>query len=562
MRKIIYTLFIGFIGFGSYGQNCNTSGLQDSGSITPNSCDGTFSYYYLADDASDAQLSATIGNEYLITSTTEKYIEIYDGSNNFVTDLYIYMDYYYFTMDTATWSPIVNDTYNLKIYEIYTCVPSGYGFGDLETACKLLPCSYNSTANNLSNYTPDSLGNILNVNMTSGDMIEFNAIEGHIYKFSTCENFDWNTQLYLYNNSNLSIESVNGNCGNTNSQSELYWVATNSGLFKLQLSEFHCINNGIPFSFNLEASSFVPTNTYIVNVNSDGSDSNLNDLICNDGNGNCSLRAAIEQASFRDEQTTILFNINPIDTILVSNGNLNLNCVNAEIDGAIRDSVNILFTNSNRLYVFSDSTTIKNLTFAKTIQTSNSGPCIDIYGEHCKVDSSKIHNSWRGLTLGGFGSGSEGDYCEITNNIFIDNYTQGISYVAENTLIYRNEFMNSGYGAITSNSGYNANSIISENIFKCNDRSAYNNHGSNQVVPTFIHLNNNQIIGKSDPNSLIELYHDDESYCSGSPCQGAILIDTIRTNSNGYWSISNLNLNFTDVLAATVPADSMVFSEE
>ena len=52
-----------------------------------------------------------------------------------------------------------------------------------------------------------------------------------------------------------------------------------------------------------------PTATFTVNSPGDGQDSNLNDQVCNDGSGDCTLRAALEQSNFLQGTNTINFNI-------------------------------------------------------------------------------------------------------------------------------------------------------------------------------------------------------------------------------------------------------------
>ncbi len=52
-----------------------------------------------------------------------------------------------------------------------------------------------------------------------------------------------------------------------------------------------------------------PQSTFVVNSTGDGGDSNLNDQICNDGTGRCTLRAAIEQANASVGADAIHFNI-------------------------------------------------------------------------------------------------------------------------------------------------------------------------------------------------------------------------------------------------------------
>jgi CSLREA domain-containing protein len=52
--------------------------------------------------------------------------------------------------------------------------------------------------------------------------------------------------------------------------------------------------------------------TFTVNTTSDGADSNVNDGVCNDGTGNCTLRAAIQQANATAGTDTITFNFSNI----------------------------------------------------------------------------------------------------------------------------------------------------------------------------------------------------------------------------------------------------------
>src|SRR5215210_6449282 len=49
--------------------------------------------------------------------------------------------------------------------------------------------------------------------------------------------------------------------------------------------------------------------TFTVNSTGDGADSNTGDGVCNDGSGNCTLRAAVEQANATSGADTIAFNI-------------------------------------------------------------------------------------------------------------------------------------------------------------------------------------------------------------------------------------------------------------
>src|SRR4051794_26262642 len=69
--------------------------------------------------------------------------------------------------------------------------------------------------------------------------------------------------------------------------------------------------------------------TFTVNSTGDGADNNLADNVCNDGSGNCSLRAAIQQANATSGTDTINFSVT---------GTINLT-------GALPDIIGILNIN-------------------------------------------------------------------------------------------------------------------------------------------------------------------------------------------------------------------------
>ena len=58
----------------------------------------------------------------------------------------------------------------------------------------------------------------------------------------------------------------------------------------------------------VDAAAFTPAN-YVVNSTGDGGDSDVSDLVCDDGTGHCTLRAAIEQANLAPGANTISFAI-------------------------------------------------------------------------------------------------------------------------------------------------------------------------------------------------------------------------------------------------------------
>src|SRR5437763_4375377 len=61
---------------------------------------------------------------------------------------------------------------------------------------------------------------------------------------------------------------------------------------------------------NLLQPSAHAATTFTVNSTGDGADSNIHDGVCNDGGGNCTLRAAIQQANSTFGADTINFSVN------------------------------------------------------------------------------------------------------------------------------------------------------------------------------------------------------------------------------------------------------------
>lgn len=68
-------------------------------------------------------------------------------------------------------------------------------------------------------------------------------------------------------------------------------------------------NNGNNYVLDARAPNFRPQTVFTVKSTGDGRDSNAGDGICDDGTGNCTLRAAIEEANASAGKNTITFNI-------------------------------------------------------------------------------------------------------------------------------------------------------------------------------------------------------------------------------------------------------------
>lgn len=108
---------------------------------------------------------------------------------------------------------------------------------------------------------------------------------------------------------------------------------------------------------------------YLVNSTGDGADSNIGDFVCNDGAGNCTLRAAIQNANSDDRASTINFapglsgqTIQPASQLpplsanaTTLNGDINNDCVpDIRLDGASAGP-------GNGLLIFSQNNTVRGL---------------------------------------------------------------------------------------------------------------------------------------------------------------------------------------------------------
>jgi CSLREA domain-containing protein len=103
---------------------------------------------------------------------------------------------------------------------------------------------------------------------------------------------------------------------------------------------------------------------YVVNSTGDGADSNLGDFACNDGSGNCTLRAAIQQSNSDGQPSTITFapglagqTIQPASPLTsleeggtTLNGDLNNDCVpDIELDGSLVSNHGIRIASANNI---------------------------------------------------------------------------------------------------------------------------------------------------------------------------------------------------------------------
>jgi parallel beta-helix repeat protein len=230
---------------------------------------------------------------------------------------------------------------------------------------------------------------------------------------------------------------------------------------------------------------------YTVNVNYDGPDSNLNDGVCWDGVGGCTLRAAIEQASFDGVATTITFDSSLSGIFLYlsdSYGSLIVSGSNITIDGntgagnypPLIDGSNL--TGSKNIFeIQGNNNILENLVIregpsngVRITDPSGSG-----FGSHNTLNNLIIYgNDANGIYLAGDagGGGSENtiQYCLIGAANWAQTTCPGdgngwdgifIANGADNTHVDRNEIVcNGGYGVNLFGSGISYTTIQTNEI--------------------------------------------------------------------------------------------------
>lgn len=259
--------------------------------------------------------------------------------------------------------------------------------------------------------------------------------------------------------------------------------------------------------------------TFIVNNNGDTNDANTGDNICSDLSGNCTLRAAIQQANASAGDDIISFNLPAPATINLTLGELSITS-NLTITGLGARSL-IINGNSNQLLgifyivVGANTTNIRGVTVANaprcginnnfgqldlsevTIRNNGTGICNDSI---LNVTRSTIHNN----TSGGGIFHSSGN-ANISNTTISNNSNQtggGIqtsspSLTLNNVTISNNTATVSGGGLYYGGQNLGVfvrNTIIANNTAP-NGADVFSRLGANGVT---LASNGNNLIGVSD----------------------------------------------------------------
>lgn len=367
-------------------------------------------------------------------------------------------------------------------------------------------------------------------------------------------------------NASIQLYKSNADCANTNCGGKTflgYVTADVNGNWYTAASSFNLdtmdiitglatLNNSTsqfsgctPMS-NTECSTSNVT-AFTVNSTDDTNDSYPGDGICEDINGNCTFRAAIQEANTTSSLNTITFE-STISEIEFSS-NLPDIMYPLTVDGGTTG--NVIFNGKNTSDGISSRTS-----------------CLKYYGIHFKkFPDEAIKFSGFGIENIEIGASNKG--CVFTENgiaIFFREETSNVflkgNYIGTDTQLSQSLGNREGIdfsGSATTNiqnfqiggnlpseqnviaynergldGGIDGEFIIRPyNSIYCNDFLFFNNSTNNYIES----INEDSIIGYAESNALIAIYFNSLEDCPYSICQGGTLMDTTYSNASGRWTI-------------------------
>ncbi len=316
-------------------------------------------------------------------------------------------------------------------------------------------------------------------------------------------------------------------------------------------------------SANMEAQ------TYTVNSLLDTPDANPGDGVCDDGSGNCTWRAAVEEY-FGSGATNITFSVS--GTIVVTGAWIAsfLDGVLIEGNGIIIDQAGLNFGLSSTLRI-GDGSTIQNVNVINSLQVG-----INVGGDNTTVQNCVMENCGaNGLVVNGlnvlvqncqiFNSGSHGvrltnGDCLFTNNEVYNNGEFGVRVQSASGTISNNEiYGNSDSGVLLGSNitvsnndinnnaqwgielGFGANdNVFSQNSINCNTNTGIrvNGNNNNQPTPLIDYATTNVVqISNCSPGDVVEVFSNPNN-CTD--CEGEVYLGLASDNGNGTFTYSGV----------------------
>ena len=201
--------------------------------------------------------------------------------------------------------------------------------------------------------------------------------------------------------------------------------------------------------------SFAPEATFVVNSNQDTSDASRGNGICADFEGNCTLRAAIEEANALTSDDTITFNL-PSPSVI-------------SLTSQLRVDSNIKIIGPGA----------RNLTIQRNAAQGTMNFRIFNYGSGNLLD---LNNTISGVTIANgniVGNSTDDTGGAIKNSIGLNGRKLVLIL---NGVVVKGNFSNRGGGIFNSGEMYISNSLISDNKSTGNGSGINNNGGGKMVI--------------------------------------------------------------------------------
>jgi CSLREA domain-containing protein len=240
----------------------------------------------------------------------------------------------------------------------------------------------------------------------------------------------------------------------------------------------------------LEPTAFAAAKVFTVNVNGDGHDANPGDGICETSiSGNCSLRAAIEEANANSGADTINFNIpgagvhtispasplpNITESVVINGYSQSGASINNSLANSGDNAVLLIQlqgsnagSSASGLTVVAGSTTIQGL----VINSFSTGSAISVSGSASSTiqgnflgtnpDGTAVLGNFDGVVIGSSGTSTIGGLDASARNIISGNQV-GIDILSGNGNLVQNNFIGTnanGNAALPNNSAYDCGAV-------------------------------------------------------------------------------------------------------
>lgn len=338
----------------------------------------------------------------------------------------------------------------------------------------------------------------------------------------------------------------------------------------------------LPFILSLHVCTYITaqpvTRYYYVNTLFDTQDNNHGDAQCTDGQGRCSLRAAIDESNADNAPSIIRFSFSPNvapynnPPYILSADYPVITAPLTFIDATDYNKGDIVLSGFDDyrtgLRVEADNCGVEGVTITNFVD----------YGLYLSENAFYNNIEENTITENGVGIYALGSEHQINDNNFANNHSHGLRLGEQSNKcsILNNEFQNNNNFGIwiegNPDNSPNFENTISKNIFYCNGEEAgggiYLERNANENIepPIIKYMYATQpgvynIGGTATPSATIEVYIN-KQLCTN--CEGEIFYGQAFAESDGRWELKDVEANIGDVVMATATTQNnstSVFSD-